>query len=102
GEAPSGSRRCSRLGGADRRAHGAELRGLAPRVLERRARVGVDELALLDVSVTPRDQLPRVLSGQERAGNSAGPEVDALARVLGDLLVDDDVGDLQAPARLEH
>ena len=59
----------------------------------------VDQVGLLDVDVTACDQLPRVLSLQESSGNSAGPEVDALARVLGDLLVDDDVGDLQAAAR---
>ena len=42
----------------------------------------VDQIGLLDIDVAACDQLPRVLSLQESAGNSAGPEVDALARVL--------------------
>jgi hypothetical protein len=86
------------FGGANGRAHRAELRGLAARVLEGRARVGVDEVTLLDVDVAHPDEDARVLSFQESSGNSACPEVDALARVLGDLRVDDDVGELQAPA----
>ena len=44
------------------------------------------------------DQQARVLSLEQRAGDSAGPEVDAGAGVFGDLVVDDDVGHLQAPA----
>jgi hypothetical protein len=79
--------------------HRAELGGLAPGVFGRGACEGVYELSLLDVDVAPCDQLPRVLSMQESAGNSAGPEVDALARVLGDLFVDHYVGYLQAAAR---
>ena len=86
------------LGGADGRAHRAVLGGLAAGVLERRARVGVDELSLGDVCVGPLDQQARVLAFEQRAGDSAGPEVDAGAGVLGDLVVDDDVGQLQAPA----
>ena len=56
--------------------------------------MGVDELALGDVGVRPLHQQARVLSLEQRAGDSAGPEVDAFARVLGDLCVDDDIGDL--------
>jgi hypothetical protein len=43
-----------------------------------------------------------MLPGEERAGDAAGPEIDALAGVIGDVRVDDDVGDLQPPARSEH
>ena len=39
-----------------------------------------------------------MLATEQRAGDSAGPEVDAGAGVLGDLRVDDDVGDLQPAA----
>jgi hypothetical protein len=35
-----------------------------------------------------------VLSLEESTGNSPGPEIDAVARILGDLCVDDDVGNL--------
>src|SRR5437764_13402174 len=44
------------------RAHRAELGGLATRVLKRGTRVGVDELALLDVGVRPLNQQARVLT----------------------------------------
>jgi hypothetical protein len=54
--------RRARLGRADRRAHRAEPRGLATSVLERRTRVSVDELALLDVGVRPLDQQACVLA----------------------------------------
>jgi hypothetical protein len=54
---------------------------------------------LLDLAVAHLDQDARVLSFQESAGNSAGPEVDAFTRVLGHLSVDDDVGQLQTAAR---
>lgn len=90
------------FGGADGRAHRAELQRLAPGVLELRPRVGVDEVTLLDVGVAPLDQQARVLSLQESSGNSPSPEVDALARVLGDFGVDDHVGYLQAPAWAQH
>ena len=78
----------------DRRSHRAELRGLAARVLERRARVRIDEFAVFDVDVGPLDQQARVLPVEQRPGNSASPEVDPLAGVLGDLVVDHDVSDL--------
>ena len=87
---------------ADRRSHRAELLRLAARVLERRPGVGVDEVALLDVGVAACDQLSRVLSLQESSGNSAGPEVDAVARVLGNLGVDHDIGDLEPPSGSQH
>src|SRR5687768_9957643 len=74
------------FGGADGRAHRAELLGLAARVLELRPRVRVDEVALLDPAIAHPDEDARVLSFQESSGDSPGPEVDALARVLGDLL----------------
>src|SRR5260370_2985561 len=86
------------LDGANRRAHRAELGGLAARVLEGGARVGIDEVALGDLGVGPLDQQTRMLAFEQRPGASASPEVDALARVLGDLLVDDDVGELQPAA----
>ena len=85
----------------DGRAHRAELLGFAAGVFELGARVGVDEVALLDLDVPARDQLPRVLSLEESTGNSPGPEIDAIAGVLRDFRVDDDVGDLQPPAGLE-
>ena len=55
-----------------------------------------------DVGVRPLDQQARVLAAEQRAGDSAGPEVDPVARVLGDLCVDDDVGDLQTSAGAKH
>jgi hypothetical protein len=90
------------LGRADGRTHGAVLDRLAARVLERRARVGVDQLALPDVGVGPLDEQARVLTLEQRAGDSAGPEVDALAGVLGDLVVDHYVGQLKPPAGPQH
>src|SRR5579859_3338709 len=48
--------------GLYRRAHRSELGGLAARVLERRTRVGVDQLALGDVGVRPLHQQARVLT----------------------------------------
>jgi hypothetical protein len=48
------------LGGSDRQSHGTELGGLAACVLERRAGLGVDEVALGDVGVGPLDQQARV------------------------------------------
>ena len=86
------------LGGADRRSHRAELCGLAAGVLKRRAGEGVYRLALLDFAVAQPDQQPRVLSFQESSGDSAGPEVDALAGVFGDLVADEDVGELKPAA----
>src|SRR4051794_1989593 len=70
------------FGCPDRRPHRAELRGLPPRVLGRRAPVCIDEVSLLDVGVAQLNQQACVLSLQESSGNSASPEVDALARVL--------------------
>jgi hypothetical protein len=90
------------LGRADRGSHGAELGGLAARVLERRSGVGVDEVALGDVGVGPLDQQARVLAMEQRAGDSARPQIDALARVLGDLVMDDHVGQLQPAAGAQH
>jgi hypothetical protein len=87
-----------RLGGADGRSHRAELGRLAARVLELGAGEGVDRLALRDLAVAEREQDPRVLSLQESSGDSAGPEVDALARVCGDLVADEDVGELESAA----
>jgi hypothetical protein len=49
---------------------------------------------VFDVDVGPLDQQARVLSVEQRPGNSASPEVDPLAGVLGDLVVDHDVSDL--------
>src|SRR5205085_7607890 len=91
-----------RLGGSDGRSHRAELLGLAARVLERRARVRVHEVALLYVDVATLDQQARVLSLQESSCNSPGPEVDPLPRVLGDLRMDDHVRDLEPPAGAQH
>jgi hypothetical protein len=70
------------LGCGDRRAHRAELGRLAAGVLERGSRIGIDELALLDVAVGPLDQQARVLTGEQRPGNSAGPQIDPFARVF--------------------
>jgi hypothetical protein len=60
---------------ADGRAHRAELRGLAPRVLELRSRIRVDEVALPDVLIPQADEDARVLSFQESPGNSGAPVV---------------------------
>lgn len=89
------------LGGADRGSHGAEFGRFAAGVLESRPGVGIDQLALRDVGVAACDQLSRMLSFQESSGNSAGPEVDPFASIFGDLGMDDDVSDLEAPAGLE-
>ena len=62
--------------------------------------VGVDRVALFDVGVAAGDQLSCVLSFQESSGDSAGPEVDAVAGVFGDGGVDDDVGDPEPAAGL--
>src|SRR5215212_3481076 len=70
--------------------------------LKRRAGVGVDEFAAGDVGVGPLHQQARVLTVEQRAGDSAGPRVDALAGVLGDLMMDDHVGQLQPTARSPH
>ncbi len=45
-------------------------------------------------------QNPIPLCFQQSTGDSAGPEVDVVFGVLGDLLMDDDVGDLDAAAGL--
>ncbi len=37
---------------------------------------------------------------QQSTGNSTGPKVDVVLRVLWHFFVDDDIGDLKAPARL--
>ena len=60
--------------------------------------VGVDQFALGDVCVGPLDQQARVLALEQRPGDSAGPEVDPFAGIFGDLVMDDDVGDLQPPS----
>src|SRR5690349_6061962 len=64
------------FGCPDRGSHRAELRGFAARVLEHRARVGVDQLALGDAGVRPLDQQARVLAMEQRPGNSASPQID--------------------------
>ena len=64
------------------RAHRAELLGFAAGVLEDGSGVGVNELALDDVGVCPLDQQARVLTPEQRAGDSASPQVDALSGVL--------------------
>ena len=45
-------------------------------------------------------QHPMPLCFQQSTGYSAGPEVDVVLGVLGHLLVNDDVGDLETAARL--
>jgi hypothetical protein len=72
----------NRFGCPDGRTHRSELRGLAARFRVVRARIRVDEVSLFDVGVAPLNQQAGVLPGEERAGNSPSPEVDALARVL--------------------
>jgi hypothetical protein len=62
--------------------------------------VSVHELTLLDVGVGPLNQQARVLAVEQRPGNSAGQQVDPLAGVLGHLVMNHDVGDLQPPAGL--
>ncbi len=45
-------------------------------------------------------QHPLPLCFQQSTGNSAGPEVDVIFRVLRDLFVDNDVRDLETPTGL--
>jgi predicted ester cyclase len=71
-------------------------------VLKRRAGVRVNQLALGDLGVCPLDQQARVLSVEQRPGDSPSPEVDPLAPVLGDLVVDHDVRELQPAAGAQH
>jgi hypothetical protein len=70
------------LGRPDGRSHGSEFGRFAAGVLERRVGVRVEQLALGDVGVCPLDQQARVLAVEQRPGDSAGPEVDSVARVL--------------------
>ena len=55
----------------------------------------VDKLAPADVLETDLLQDPFPLCVQQSTGNSAGPEVDIVLRVLGNLLLDDDVANLE-------
>ena len=52
---------------------------------------------MLDIGVGPLDQQARVLATEQRPGNSAGPQVDPLARILRDFVVDDNFA---TPAKL--
>ena len=85
-----------------RRAASSILLGLAARVFERRAGVGLDELACLDpLETMPLEKLS-VRCLQQRAGNSPRPEVDLPSPLFADRVLDRDVGDLEPSARYEH
>ena len=85
-----------------RRAPGAELLRLSPRVLELGAGVGVDELTGLDLfePVTPEEVCVRCF--QQRSGNSASPEIDVAPAFLAHGILNRHVGDLHPAARHEH
>ena len=83
-------------------APGAELLGLTAGVLERRARVGLDQVTGLDPLEAVALKQPCVLCLQQSAGNSAGPEVDVAPPFLGDRGLDGHVGDLDEPGGREH
>jgi len=83
-------------------APGAELLGLTAGVLERRARVGLDQVTGLDPLEAVALKQPCVLCLQQSAGNSAGPEVDVAPAFFGDRGLDGHVGDLDAPGGPEH
>ncbi len=80
----------------------AELDRLPTRVLELRAHVGGDEVAGFDSLETVLLQQLLVLCIQQSPGNSAGPEVDVAAARLAHRVLNRHVGDLDAPAGLEH
>jgi hypothetical protein len=84
---------------ADRGPHRAELLSLASSVIERGTCVGIYRLALLDVREPQRDQLPRMLSLQESASYSAGPQIDVALAFLRYRLFYRDVRDLKSAAR---
>lgn len=86
------------LVGLDGGAVGAEFEGLLSGVLELRAHVRGNEVAVFD----PLEAVPLecgcVLSVQESAGDSASPEIDVAAPLIADRLLDRDVRDLDATA----
>lgn len=90
------------LVGLDGGAVGAELECFLARVLERRAHIGRDEVAVLD----PLEAMPLkylcVLSVQESACDSASPEVDVPLSFFGHGALDRHVRDLNASARNQH
>src|SRR5919106_1927997 len=90
-----------RFVGLHRRAARAELLRLAPRVLELRARVRLDEIARCDALEAVAGQEPGALCPQPSPRNSAGPEVDVAPARLADGGLERDVGDLDAPAGRE-
>jgi hypothetical protein len=65
--------------GLDGGAARTELLSLAARVLERRARVRLDQITCLDPFEAVTLEEPTVLCLQQSPGNSAGPEVDVSA-----------------------
>jgi hypothetical protein len=90
------------LGGLDRRAAGAELLRFPAGVFERRASVGVDQVAGLDVDEPVAQQAALVLCFQQSPGNSTGPQVDVALSFFGDRALDGDVGQLDAATGSQH
>jgi hypothetical protein len=80
----------------------AELECLAAGVLELRAHGGRDQIPALDPleAVAPKDL--RVLCFQQRAGNSARPEIDVAPAFLAHGALDREVRDLDPAARAEN
>ena len=68
----------------------------------RSATEDVHSLRDLDVNETGGHDRGLQFCFQQSTGNSAGPQIDLLFRVLRHRLLHQDIPDLQAPLRLEH
>ena len=96
-----GSRGC-RLGRLDGCAAGTELLGLATGVFERRAGVGVDQIAGLDIGESVPQKAAFVLCFQQSPGDSTGPQIDVSSSLLRHRPLDGDVGQLDAATGAQH
>ena len=90
------------LGRLDRRPAGSELLRFPAGVFERRAGVGVDQVADLDVDESVAQQAALVLCFQQSPGNSTGPQVDVALPFLRHRALDGDVGKLDAATGSQH
>jgi hypothetical protein len=86
----------SGLAAKDGEATGVELGRVR---LVGRAGEDIDLATEADLDEARRPEDPPPLCLQQSAGNSTRPQVDVVARILGHLLLDVDVGDLEASAR---
>jgi hypothetical protein len=91
-----------RLGCFDGGAAGAELLGFLAGVFERRAGVGIDQIARLDVGESVPQEATLVLCFQQSPGNSTGPQVDVSSPLLRHRPLDGDIGQLDAATRSQH